>query len=257
MARPQIKQGYTRVANEILEEIAKTNLSAYESRVLWAVIRLTYGWHKKRARISLGQLEELTKMPRKKISVILKRLSKRLILVIERPKRCLYISFQKDYELWKRHRKISYKRHQSFEGLLCPICGQKDKEIKHHILPRSWGGEDCKENLIEICYPCHIRIHIWLRFTNFTNAQDVYDKFWKELGCPLFGGYFRVELSPEQESKLSLPEMSILSPVWGIHKRNKERKEKSFISHRVQKKISSEEFERRRQEQLEQLKADR
>ena len=38
----QIKHGYTRIANEILEVLAQTNLSSYQSRVLYAVTRKPY-----------------------------------------------------------------------------------------------------------------------------------------------------------------------------------------------------------------------
>ena len=42
-ASPQCENGYTRLANEIIEALMKSNLSAYQSRILWAVWRETYG----------------------------------------------------------------------------------------------------------------------------------------------------------------------------------------------------------------------
>ena len=47
MANPQLEDGYTKIANEILEALAGINLSPYEGRALFFLIRKTYGWKKK------------------------------------------------------------------------------------------------------------------------------------------------------------------------------------------------------------------
>ena len=47
MANPQTENGHIKIANEIIEAITRTNLSAHESRVLWYIIRKTYGFNKK------------------------------------------------------------------------------------------------------------------------------------------------------------------------------------------------------------------
>lgn len=60
MADVQIDDGYTKVANELLEAVMKINLSSYEFRVIMAIMRKTYGYSKKQDYISLSQLEEIT-----------------------------------------------------------------------------------------------------------------------------------------------------------------------------------------------------
>ena len=60
MADVQIDDGYTKVANELLEAIMRINLSSYEFRVIMAIMRKTYGYSKKHDYISLSQLEEIT-----------------------------------------------------------------------------------------------------------------------------------------------------------------------------------------------------
>ena len=37
----------------------------------------------------------------------------------------------------------------------CGICKSRSKLTIHHILPRSEGGQNNKENLIVLCRPCH------------------------------------------------------------------------------------------------------
>ena len=56
MANPQLENGYTKVANEILDALVKIRLSPNESRLLWFIIHKTYGWHKKTDRISISHV---------------------------------------------------------------------------------------------------------------------------------------------------------------------------------------------------------
>lgn len=65
---PQVEDGYTRIANELLEQVMAAPLTLREMRVVMAVIRLTYGWNRKQARIPGGLLAKLTGMPATKAS---------------------------------------------------------------------------------------------------------------------------------------------------------------------------------------------
>jgi len=68
-ASPQIENGYTRIANELLEAMARINLTPTEWKILMVIIRNTYGYHKKEERIKLAkgislmnkEIEELKK----------------------------------------------------------------------------------------------------------------------------------------------------------------------------------------------------
>ena len=41
----------------------------------------------------------------------------------------------------------------------CETCGQRATGEPHHIRPRSLGGDDTKENLIQLCFKCHRLAH--------------------------------------------------------------------------------------------------
>ena len=96
MASPQKENGHLDIANEIAEQFAKLNLSAYEWRVLWAVLRKTYGWKKKSDIISLSQIIKLTGLRQPHASRAKASLLKKQLL-FEKEGR---IGLQKDYELW-------------------------------------------------------------------------------------------------------------------------------------------------------------
>jgi len=97
MTKPQLEDGYTRIANEILEALVKRNLSPYESRVLWFIIRKTYGWQKKDDLISLSQIVVGTDIKKGHASRALSSLISKQIVTRLGNKR---LGFNKDYDSW-------------------------------------------------------------------------------------------------------------------------------------------------------------
>ena len=62
MADVQPENGFTRIANELLDELCKLKLNGSQWSIILAVWRCTYGWNKKCHRISLSFLEKKTGM---------------------------------------------------------------------------------------------------------------------------------------------------------------------------------------------------
>lgn len=60
MANPQLENGHIRIANELFDALCRAPLSGREFQVVNAILRLTYGWHKKSDSISLDQLKKQT-----------------------------------------------------------------------------------------------------------------------------------------------------------------------------------------------------
>ena len=80
MASPQLENGYTKIANELLEAFARTNFSAYQRRVIDAIVRKTYGYRKKMDHIPISQIVELTQIHKCHVSRALKELNHRNIV---------------------------------------------------------------------------------------------------------------------------------------------------------------------------------
>ena len=97
MANPQTENGHIDIANEIAERLCRLNLSPYQWRVLWAIWRKTYGWHKKGDKVAQTQLVELTGLAKPHLNRALHQLVA-ANLVIKLGK---YLAFQKDYDHWK------------------------------------------------------------------------------------------------------------------------------------------------------------
>ena len=103
MANPQLENGYTRIANEIIEVLSKTSLSSREYRVIFAILRLTYGFQKTSAKISIGDISEECQIAKSHTSLTVSGLIKKNILrVLEdsdySQKRT--IMFNKNYVEW-------------------------------------------------------------------------------------------------------------------------------------------------------------
>jgi phage replication O-like protein O len=100
---PQKENGYTPIANEIMEALMRVNLSPAETRVLWFLFRKTYGWNKKSDRIPLSQFSQATGIERRNVHRALKKLSsKQMIAIVQTDDRmAATYRFQKDYSRWK------------------------------------------------------------------------------------------------------------------------------------------------------------
>lgn len=66
--------GYTRLANELYEELIGANLTKNQAKVAHAVCRKTYGFNKKMDRIADTQIALLTRLPRQKVNAAKKEL---------------------------------------------------------------------------------------------------------------------------------------------------------------------------------------
>ena len=73
-SNPQLEDGYSKIANGLLEDILLTDLNKEELKITFAIIRKTYGWNKKEDKISFSQLALLTGIDRRHIGRAVKSL---------------------------------------------------------------------------------------------------------------------------------------------------------------------------------------
>lgn len=96
MQTPQLDNGYTQIANEILEQLSFITLSQREWNILMFVLRKTWGWKKKEDRISLSQFQDGCRLNHGHVCKLLKSLVYRKILL----KKDNVYSFNKNYSEW-------------------------------------------------------------------------------------------------------------------------------------------------------------
>ncbi|MGB8422215.1 replication protein [Paraburkholderia sp.] len=79
-ASPQLENGYTRLANEILDALLLAGLTSRQWAVVMAVIRKTYGYNKKSDDIGLSQLQAMTRIDKAHLSRTVRELEAMRVL---------------------------------------------------------------------------------------------------------------------------------------------------------------------------------
>jgi phage replication O-like protein O len=141
MANPQLENGHTRIANEILEKLAYKCPGGAAMQVLLTIIRKTYGWHKKEDTISITQLQEATKLSRRSVIYAVENLEAQHFITVSRQRgrgninMVNTIAFQKNSDLWVVQRKspqyqkqLQKQREKYHKGVVQRIEGSAKNE---------------------------------------------------------------------------------------------------------------------------------
>ncbi len=103
MASPQTENGYTRIANEILEALSRVRLSACEWNIMICIIRRTYGFGHKVWEISLGDFSSATSIDKPNVRRAIRALISKQMITADKTADSNRVSYglQKDYGKWK------------------------------------------------------------------------------------------------------------------------------------------------------------
>lgn len=101
MANPQTENGFTKIANELYDELIKQPLTGAEIKVFLYVVRKTYGFNKKEDKIPLSQFQGALKLSRQTVCNCVNRLVKAgLLATTKKPRQITCYRVEKDYEKW-------------------------------------------------------------------------------------------------------------------------------------------------------------
>jgi phage replication O-like protein O len=155
MANPQLDDGYTCIAHELLEAFCKVNLSPYESRVMWYLLRKTYGYKQKMDEIPVSQFSEATGLDKRNAGRAVRSLKEKNMIATDGKQ----IGLQKDYDKWcvsPKIRNVSVStetpnRHQQRHGNGVSRDTSKDIKIKDsssHRKKREHADTDPRVNTL-------------------------------------------------------------------------------------------------------------
>lgn len=103
MATPQLEDGFTRIANEILEAIITSPFNATQQKIILLLLRRSYGFNRKSCQLSISFIEKATGLSGRGIRTELNALIKTGVIDVtceptfNTPRE---LSFQKDYSKW-------------------------------------------------------------------------------------------------------------------------------------------------------------
>jgi len=99
MASPQVENGFTKTANELLEAECLLWFD-HKTRIYLAIKRLSYGWNQKDAIISYKKLSKMTNIDTHRLPKLVKQLEKMKIIFVDRQKSGNVFSINKDFDSW-------------------------------------------------------------------------------------------------------------------------------------------------------------
>lgn len=82
MSTPQLENGYTRIANELLEAVFQANFNGSQVRVILCLLRNTYGYGRKECEFSNSYISNATGINKKNVAAVVKSLVDGKILEI-------------------------------------------------------------------------------------------------------------------------------------------------------------------------------
>lgn len=104
MASPQLGNGYTEVAHEIIEQVARHSFTGSQFAIIMIIWRFTYGFHRKDHEFSVSFLEIKTKLNEKTVRRELAELIDLKVIVVTKEAthtESRRLSFNKNYDAWK------------------------------------------------------------------------------------------------------------------------------------------------------------
>jgi phage replication O-like protein O len=160
MVSPQLENGYTSIANEIMDALCRIRIPGEARQVLTVILRKTYGWNKKEDVIPLSQFVSATGMKKTHVVRSIYMLRDMNLIITKKDNSFISYCFNKDYSTWKPlPKRITSFIKESIMKNKCYLCGFSDVIERHHIISRSDGGSNKISNLINLCPNCHSLTH--------------------------------------------------------------------------------------------------
>lgn len=100
MTSPQVEDGYTRIANELLDAILRYPFTKRELNIVLAVVRKTYGYNKKSDDMTLTQLADLTSIDLANVSRTVASLVDKNVLLKQQGRYGYVLGINKKYNSW-------------------------------------------------------------------------------------------------------------------------------------------------------------
>jgi len=104
MASPQLENGHTRIANELLTNIISFDFSLRQLKIVLTIIRFTYGFQRHHSQLSLRFLSKATGISIGNVSAVINQLQLMGVIWVyydDKDKKNRLIKLNKNYENWQ------------------------------------------------------------------------------------------------------------------------------------------------------------
>ena len=155
MTSPQLENGYTRIANEIMEALAGIRISGEARQVLDVILRKTYGYQKKEDIIALSQFCLITKISKTHVCLALNKLAIMNLIITKKGNGLGNIyKFNKDYSSWKAlPKKVTITKkgngHYQKREYSLPIMGHTKEKKENTTKETSGSSPPTKDSFLK------------------------------------------------------------------------------------------------------------
>jgi phage replication O-like protein O len=168
---PQIEDGHTRIANELLEAITLFDFGKRHYKIILFVLRKTYGWNKKADVMSLSQIVTGTGLQRNHACECVNELVEMKVFLKQEHKNGQLIELNKKYKQWSVFPK---QEHVPKTGTRCSQNGTES-------VPKTGTTKDNPKNNTKRHIPADFgisdRVAIWASKNGYTNLQAHLEHF--------------------------------------------------------------------------------
>lgn len=152
----QLEDGYTKIANEILKQLARIKLNGTQYKILLVVLRYTYGFNRKQHELSRSFLAKATCTDKDRVGKEINKLIKMKILTVQKEatfSASRIIGFNKYFEQWEGWEP------EKEEEKTTPVC-EKDHSPKNTPVGESAHTPVCELAYSPVCESAHQEIKL-------------------------------------------------------------------------------------------------
>jgi phage replication O-like protein O len=99
--KPEIDDGHTKIANELLDAIIQADFSKRQLKILLFIMRKTYGWNKPEDDIARSQMVDATNMHNPHITKTIQELLEMNVIIVSQGSHAKRYRINKYYDTWR------------------------------------------------------------------------------------------------------------------------------------------------------------
>jgi phage replication O-like protein O len=172
---PQVEDGYTKIANELLDAIIRHDFSKRELKIVLFVLRKTYGWNKKADVISLSQILAGTGLARTHACSSVNDLVNCKVLLKQSHQKGQLLELNKKYKDW-----VCDQNGNSVTKTVMKCDQNGNKGVTKTGTTKDTSKNNTKEKrqtLIPDDFGISERVMDWAKRKGFTNLEDHLEYF--------------------------------------------------------------------------------
>ena len=229
MNNPHLENGYTKIANEIMDALSMAMPGFTEGQIILAVMRKTYGWNKGEDNISISQLCAMTNKSKRMVIYALQNLEAKKMIIIERAtkngeKQTNRIKFNKRHKEWVVQNIAPQVEKNQIQAKVSSAksrgSAKLTKEVVQNLRKSLPSFAHTKETITKETITKEINSKMsegdweryWEEYPNKVDKKEAHALFMrlaKELLDPLLTG-----LSSQKKEKMAQKERKVFCPEW-------------------------------------------